>query len=116
MIPAPSTFIVGKDNDEKFSQRMEGFDRIFATGAKTSALSTPSWRRSGDVHPYNAVWKDDGDFICEQTAVSAIGGDSNPLKDTCTCSCGKFHGMFDIFKMPSSGECEDTNKAELLND
>lgn len=38
-----------------------------------------------------------------------------PLKDTCTCSYGKFHGMFDIFKMPSSGDCKDTSKAELFN-
>lgn len=57
-----------------------------------------------------------GDFECKPTDTSAVGGDSSVLANTCTCWYTDFPDNNDIFKMPSSGNCDDTKKWELLTD
>lgn len=71
--------------------------------------------RKGDApDPTRLKSQDDlGKFICVDTDVSALGPNS-PLKGTCTCHYEKVPGPTDVFKMPPSGKCADTNKADLL--
>ncbi|KAF4304349.1 hypothetical protein GTA08_BOTSDO08340 [Botryosphaeria dothidea] len=65
--------------------------------------------------PFNEEEKDNGDFTCKETDTSQIGGADSPLAGTCTCWYSNSPGLTDVFKMPSSGNCKDTNKADLLN-
>lgn len=123
-----SQFTTGTTDREKLDHCTERFDQILngcqtgTTTAKTGGqlqdvcIVYTIMRHSNDVDPYDAYFKDNGDFTCNQTDVSDIGGDSSPLKNTCTCWYSNYPGLFDTFKMPPSGECKDTNKADILND
>ncbi|KAL9108046.1 MAG: hypothetical protein Q9227_007152 [Pyrenula ochraceoflavens] len=73
-------------------------------------------RKGSDPDPLTLKSSSDtGDFVCSKTDTSAIGGDSSPLANTCTCHYSNVPGPYDTFKMPSSGDCKDTDKAALLN-
>ncbi|KAI4596708.1 hypothetical protein KJ359_005050 [Pestalotiopsis sp. 9143b] len=123
-----SQFTTGTTDREKLDHCTERFDTILngcqtgTTTAKTGGqlqdvcIVYTIMRHSSDVDPYDAYSKDNGDFTCKQTDVSDIGGDSSPLKNTCTCWYSNYPGLFDTFKMPPSGDCKDTNKADILND
>ncbi|KAK6439375.1 hypothetical protein LTR95_004422 [Oleoguttula sp. CCFEE 5521] len=54
-------------------------------------------------------------FSCKPTDVSATGGDNSPFVNTCTCWYEAFPKSVDIFKMPKSGNCDDTVKTALFN-
>lgn len=54
-----------------------------------------------------------GDFLCKPTDISVLGDDS-PLAGTCTCWRLKFPDSTDVFKMPKSGKCEDTDDRDLV--
>ncbi|KAI1843514.1 hypothetical protein JX266_010340 [Neoarthrinium moseri] len=122
-----SQFTVGTNDQEKFSHCTERFGRILndcqtgTTAAKTGGqlqdvcIVYTIMRHSGNVNPYDAFFEHGGEFTCKQTDVSAIGGDSSPLKNTCTCWYSNYPGLYDTFKMPLSGNCKDTSKADIVN-
>lgn len=74
-------------------------------------------RAPPDERPFDNWFtvQDKGTFDCVPTDTSAIGGDSSPLKGTCTCSYSGFSDQSDIFKMPQSNNCADVKVEDLLH-
>jgi hypothetical protein len=67
-----------------------------------------------DEHPFDNWFVNQGSFDCALTDTSSIGGDSSPLKGTCTCSYSNFPDQTDTFKMPPSNNCADVKVQDLL--
>lgn len=120
-------FTSGQSDQEKLDHCKDRF-RTVLNGCQTNTITE---KKGGDVNDSCAIYtittqtsdkdpfadwqKDQGDFTCTETDTSAIGGQSSPLYGTCTCWYSGYPGLTDIFKMPASHDCKDTNKAELLN-
>lgn len=118
---------VGANDREKLSHCTQRFDKVL-NGCQTDTTTKKTggqlqdvcivytiMRYKAGVNPFDDVFKNEGDLTCKKTDTSAIGGDSSPLKNTCTCWYSNFPKLYDTFKMPSSGDCKDTNRAHLLN-
>jgi hypothetical protein len=115
-----SKFTIGSNDDEKLKYCTDRFENILNGCTKTGGslqdvcIVYTIIRQQAGFNPYDDA-KKPGDFTCGKTDTSAIGGDSSPLKNTCTCWYSNYPGLQDTFKMPSSGDCKDTNRADLLN-
>ena len=70
--------------------------------------------RPNGVNPFQDITPNLGSFTCKETDTSIIGGSSSPLAGTCTCWYANYPGLTDIFKMPSSKNCADTQTGDLF--
>lgn len=69
--------------------------------------------KDGEDEPFSESvwWKGLGDFTCQDTDPSL--GDE--LAKTCTCWYSGYDMVRTLFNRPDSGNCQDTNKADLKN-
>lgn len=119
-----SQFTVGRDDEEKLAH-CKGRFRTVLNGCQTDTITEKHGGMLDDVcieyhitaepdgaKPFDGWFANGGDFTCEET--DDLGMEDSPLKGTCTCWYSGYPTIHDVFKMPGSGDCKDTNRAELL--
>jgi hypothetical protein len=119
-------FGVGRNDQEKLDHCKARF-RTVLNGCQTNTITEKKGGTLQDVcavyiitthkdgeNPFADWGKDLSNFTCRETDTSAIGGNASPLHGTCTCWYSGYPGLTDVFKMPASNNCKDTNRAELL--
>jgi len=119
-----SQFTFGKDDDAKLAHCKDRF-RTVLNGCQTDTITEKfggmlqdvciEYRITGQpdgAKPFDGWFGNGGDFTCKDT--DYLGNEDSPLKGTCTCWYSNYSTITDVFKMPSSGNCKDTNRADLL--
>lgn len=118
-------FAQGKDDASKLAHCKARFDTIL-NGCQTNTIDSKLGGTLDDVCAIYSVTAapkdktvfgstiDTGAFKCKPTDTSATGGDTSLFANTCTCWYSNFPKSTDVFKMPKSGNCDDTDKTALL--
>lgn len=91
-------------------------DRKFGGTLKDVCVEYKIEQQPESVKPFDNWYHDQGSFTCKKTEIPAGAGDGGALADTCTCWYSGYAGLTNVFKMPDSGDCKDTDKAALLTD
>ncbi|KIN02978.1 hypothetical protein OIDMADRAFT_65754, partial [Oidiodendron maius Zn] len=110
---------IGQNDQEKIDYCMARFnpilnncrtdtitDKVGGTLKEVCAIYVLTARVNGE-DPIQNSEANLGDFTCKETDTSAIGGSSSPLAGTCTCWYSRYPTLTDIFKMPSSKNCNN---------